>query len=224
MECYTDMWGLRTFIVMLCAVVALNAPAQQLRFFEFGFRTPLPDSVNVIAAATKQELVDKALAQLALPEGERNLFLNGEIQYGRETNNPIYSWHFVTDAWDLVELAVEVCDGRPDDVENDKQYWIETVGHFCPWSSFVKREVFPLDVDDPSPAPFRVYPNPTTNVLTVDAAEPSIELTVVNVLGKVVVRGASGEKSIDLSSFPSGHYYIVIRHSAGNAVYKIAKR
>lgn len=209
---------------MLCGVAALNTPAQQLRFFEFGFRTPLPDSLNVIAAATRQELIDKVLAQLVLPEGERNLFLNGEIQYGRETNNPIYSWHFVTDAWDLVELAIEVCDGRPSDVENDKQYWIETVGSFCPWSSFVKREVFPLDVDDPSPISFRIYPNPTTNVMTVDAADPSVELTLLDILGKVVLRGGSGEKTLDLSSLPNGHYYIVVRHSTGNAVYKIAKQ
>jgi glucose/arabinose dehydrogenase len=33
--------------------------------------------------------------------------------------------------------APEVCDGLPSHIEADKTYWLETLGHYCPWSAVV---------------------------------------------------------------------------------------
>ena len=215
----------RSIFLFAILFLGTHSHAQTLRFYEFGFHSQ-PDSVNVIAATSDTTVITKALAQLALPENERMLFINGELQYSTGTNNPLYSWHFVTDAWDLVEVAVEVCDGQPSDVENDKPYWIDLIGRFCPWSSFLKREIFPSAVGDEAHTKLQVYPNPTTDLVTIDA-DPSIaihELYVLDVLGKIILTLAPMEKTIDLRSFPRGQYYIIIRHFTGIAVYKIARQ
>ena len=43
----------------------------------------------------------------------------------------------------LAEISMEVCDGLPSDVEKDLDYWVDTVKRFCPWNSFVKKEITP---------------------------------------------------------------------------------
>jgi len=215
----------RSIFLFAILFFGVSAQAQTLRFFEFGFRNPLPDSMNVIAATSDTTVITKALAQLALPENERMLFINGELQYGTETNNTLYSWHFVTDAWDMVEVAVEVCDGRPDDVENNKSYWIDLIGRFCPWTSYLKREIFPSEVRDAITSKIRLYPNPTSDLLTIDA-DPSIainELYVLDALGKIVLTLSPMERTVDLRSFPHGQYYIIVRHFNGNAVHKLIR-
>jgi hypothetical protein len=95
---------------------------------------------HFFASTSNPDIIEKARQQLALPEEERNLFINGEIERGTNQNNG-WSWHFVPGEWDLVEASIEVCDGRPSDVEEDLDYWVDNVGRFCPWSSQVVREV-----------------------------------------------------------------------------------
>lgn len=95
---------------------------------------------HFFAQTSNPEVIEKARQQLSLPEEERNLFINGEIERGAEQNND-WSWHFVPGEWDLVETSIEVCDGRPSAVEEDLDYWVDDVGRFCPWSSHVLREV-----------------------------------------------------------------------------------
>ncbi len=215
----------RSIFFFTILFLAGQSHGQTLRFFEFGFRTPLPDSMNVIAATSDTTVIIKALSQLALPESQRNLFINGELQYGTETNNPLYSWHFLTNGWDLVEVAVEVCDGRPDDVENDKPYWIDLIGRFCPWSSYIKREIVASEVRDDIYTTIRLYPNPTSDLMTIDA-DPSItirELYVLDALGKIVLTVSPHGRTIDLSSLARGQYYIIVRYFDGNSVYRIVK-
>ncbi|MFQ5871053.1 MAG: hypothetical protein ACE5IB_02685, partial [Candidatus Geothermarchaeales archaeon] len=49
-------------------------------------------------------------------------------------NSP-WSWHLDPDTVSMTEFSVEVCSGRPSDVESDMDYWVDTVGSFCPWSA-----------------------------------------------------------------------------------------
>lgn len=53
-------------------------------------------------------------------------------------------WTFHSDPADMSwpELAMEVCDGRPSDVEHDKAHWISDIKRWCPWGTKV------LSVDD----------------------------------------------------------------------------
>jgi hypothetical protein len=40
----------------------------------------------------------------------------------------------------IPDVATEVCDGRPSDVQGDRDYWVNTVGRFCPWAAKVVEE------------------------------------------------------------------------------------
>ena len=43
-------------------------------------------------------------------------------------------WGFhVDDEMEWADLAIELCDGRPSDVDADLDYWIGSVVSWCPW-------------------------------------------------------------------------------------------
>jgi hypothetical protein len=83
-------------------------------------------------------VISAARAELQLPENERRLFIIGPIDRGNGDNLE-WNWHFVPGI--LTELAIELCDGNAVLVSQDVDYWVGTVGQFCPWSSYVASEV-----------------------------------------------------------------------------------
>jgi hypothetical protein len=85
-------------------------------------------------------VIQRVRADLVLPLQDRDRHINGPIDRGDGGHNQPWTWHFVPDQWDLVELSMELCDGNPTDVENDPDYWVDTVGVFCPWSARVVEE------------------------------------------------------------------------------------
>jgi hypothetical protein len=110
------------------------------RLFVFGVRG-VPDSQGQFVAATSDPAVlGKLEAELAVPANQRSLHIHGPIASGSGGHNLSWSWHFVPDQWDMVEMSIELCDGTPQLVEDDLDYWIETVGTFCPWASYVQYE------------------------------------------------------------------------------------
>ena len=68
-----------------------------------------------------------------LPEDERMLHINGYLDYGDAGFNEPWSWHIIPNNWALAEMSIGVCNGAPEDVENDLDYWINTVGQLCNW-------------------------------------------------------------------------------------------
>ncbi len=72
----------------------------------------------------------------------------------------------------------------------------------------------------PAVSDVRIYPNPTTGVVTISGAAAGADIAVENVLGESVVRNAcrvmrDGSISLDLSSDPVGTY--IVRVHAGKA-------
>jgi hypothetical protein len=35
----------------------------------------------------------------------------------------------------MAEVTIELCDGIPSHVEANLNYWVDTVGRFCPWNA-----------------------------------------------------------------------------------------
>lgn len=99
----------------------------------------LPD--QFVAVTSDSSVIEKARAQLREPVAQRQLFISGPIARGNGGHNLDWSWHFVPDQWDLVEIAIEVCDGTPRQVEADLDYWVDQVGRFCPYLSYVAAEL-----------------------------------------------------------------------------------
>ena len=92
------------------------------------------------AVTSDEEVIAMVRDQLLLPENERTLFISGPIDRGNDGHNLDWNWHFVPDQWTLTELAIELCDGNAVLVSQDVDYWVDTVGQFCPWGSYAANE------------------------------------------------------------------------------------
>lgn len=62
---------------------------------------------------------------------------NGRLRRGpgRGDHNAPWSWHLDPEDVAMAEVTVEVCDGLPSFVEEERDRWIEEVGRYCPWSA-----------------------------------------------------------------------------------------
>lgn len=83
----------------------------------------------------------------ALLEGEANLdraeealagggdagIPNGELIEGDGGINAPHEWQVVN--VELVDATIELCDATATMVDEDLDYWLETVGRFCPWNA-----------------------------------------------------------------------------------------
>lgn len=87
--------------------------------------------VWVTAPATVQALHDLQWGRTAAS------IIAGPVRTGpgQGAHNAPWSWHLDPDETQLVEVTIEVCDGRPSYVEADVDAWIASVGQFCPWDS-----------------------------------------------------------------------------------------
>lgn len=77
-----------------------------------------------------------AAFEARLESGERGV-VNGPLRAGSGGFNQPWSWHLDPDSVVVTDLAAEVCDGRPSFVEEDLDYWFDSVGRFCPWGALV---------------------------------------------------------------------------------------
>ncbi len=58
---------------------------------------------------------------------------NGRVVRGDPEVNVGYSWHIDPASLEFVDATIEVCDGRPSDVEQG----LITSDRYCPWSAKV---------------------------------------------------------------------------------------
>lgn len=75
-----------------------------------------------------------------LNSGARGV-INGRLIAGDAGLNTGWSWHMDPQTVEAPDLSIEVCDGRPSMVEADLDYWLGTVGQFCPWGAKVVRRI-----------------------------------------------------------------------------------
>ncbi len=98
-----------------------------------------------VAWTDDPDLIDEVEAQLALPESQRNKHIHGNIERVPEDCdlfiNDIWSWYFPADGWTLAEVSIEICDGDPNYVEANLDEFVDNVGSYCPWGSYVLQEI-----------------------------------------------------------------------------------
>ncbi len=105
---------------------------------------PSTPEYEFIVATNDASTIQDCQSQLSLPEEQRILHVNGTLDYGNGGFNSPWSWHIIPNEWQLAEMSIELCDGLPQYVEENLDYWINDVGYFCSWSGFIKEEV---DID-----------------------------------------------------------------------------
>jgi hypothetical protein len=52
-----------------------------------------------------------------------------------------WSWHLDPKSVTFPQLVMEVCDGRPSDVEGNKDHWIKDIKRYCPWGAKIELEL-----------------------------------------------------------------------------------
>ena len=116
-------------------------------YYQVGFDTDNADwrDTAFIVRTKDTQLIKKADDQLALPVSTRQIVLgtlvNGNGGYNKNAAHS-FQWHFKEDEWDLVDMTIEIYDGKPyTDVDLHKDYWLSTVKRFGAWSSYIKRKL-----------------------------------------------------------------------------------
>lgn len=89
-------------------------------------------SIFITNNETIQELfaVQRGESRATIPNG---LIVEGAVFY----NQP-WSWHIDSEDIHMVEMTIELYDGVPSFVENELEYWLESVHRYAPWSATIK--------------------------------------------------------------------------------------
>lgn len=61
--------------------------------------------------------------------------VSGRLAQGDGGFNDPWSWHLEPATVELVDVAIELCDGCPSFIEDDPDFWFDSVGRYCPWST-----------------------------------------------------------------------------------------
>jgi hypothetical protein len=80
---------------------------------------------------------------------------NGRILRGsgRARHNAPYHWHLDPQDITMAEVAIELCDALPSNVEENVEEFVERVGRYCPWAArLVELRDYTGRVDQPPPA------------------------------------------------------------------------
>lgn len=217
---------IRFLSILFLQIAATCVLGQNFRYFEF--KTICGhgkwQDTSFIAATSDSYLVNKVLLELSKPFNERD-FISGKISKGHAGHNRNAShwfpWHFIPNEWDLVEFAIELCDGCPfSDVESDTAYWINVIGMYCPWNGKPKREIYLPNYQEEinTIPPIEIYPNPTKGYVTIEISENCHVNTiqVFDVSGNLLLKTKAqvGINSIRIKP-ENGMYIIVFEGDAG---------
>ena len=129
----------RKLLLVLIALVALAACNDDA--------TQPNDAPQFVIEAAGQEFVvmieNESVAAQArqLIGSNQSINLNGEIARGHGGFNNGYSWHLKPNTVEFAEITMEVCDGEPSFVEENVDYFVDTVKRYCPWGIKVKGEL-----------------------------------------------------------------------------------
>ena len=117
-----------------------NTPPQGV-LFHFQMEGDVTGLQDFRAITDDPVIITEVRAQLQLPIAERHLFIIGDIDRGNGDHNLDWNWHFLPSQWALAEVSIELCDGNAVLVSQDVDYWVDTVGQFCPWGARVTEEI-----------------------------------------------------------------------------------
>jgi hypothetical protein len=121
-------WLALSVVLVAATCEASTAPEPPVRYL-----LEVSGETFVVEVRTTDQ-VDQLEARLA--SGQEGV-ISGELAAGDAGYNQPWSWHMVPTTVHAPDVAIEVCDGRPSMVEEDLEYWVETVERFCPWGATV---------------------------------------------------------------------------------------
>ena len=136
-------WSLIVLIGCEQASSSISADDRESVKFLFAVKGCSVNEGQFVAMTSESSVIQAAREQLQLPENQRFLHIHGAIERGNAGHNLDWNWHFVPEQWVLAEISMELCDGMPHMVETNIEYWVDTIGQFCPWRSYLVQEITP---------------------------------------------------------------------------------
>jgi len=140
----------RSFLIVCLSLMLLSCRKEHgnsRHYFEVGFTQATADwrDSSFVIATSDAVLIDEVNAQLALPVIQRKIIVgtvvSGNGGYNRNEGHA-FTWRIKEDDWSLADVSIEIYDGRPySDLDWHRNYWIDTIKRFGPWSSYIRREV-----------------------------------------------------------------------------------
>ncbi|HEX7069708.1 MAG TPA: hypothetical protein VF190_02835 [Rhodothermales bacterium] len=102
------------------------------------FEIEVADEEHFFLALDTPEQVELATERMS--EGTVGV-IHGVILRGDGGFNKPFDWHLDPATITFPDMAMELCDGRPEFVQEDVTYWVDTVGYYCPWGARIVRRV-----------------------------------------------------------------------------------
>ena len=81
-----------------------------------------------------------------------------------------------------------------------------------------------LGLEDDSFMAIKITPNPASNQLFINASQPLERIEIYSVTGKFIMTETDLSNAVEISSFPSGLYFIKIRSSGSTLTKKFIKK
>lgn len=191
--------------------IICNSVTQGVRCFEFkvfsqnGFDQPF------VACTSDSIQLTIADSLLHLATNKRMLHIKGNIAAGNGGFNKNWSWHFSTNQWRFAQISEEVCDGTPQFVEDNLNYWINFLGYFCPWSATIIKEV---ENQSTAVKEFHshptIFPNPSNDFLVIKTGKGyPVEKRIISLEGQELLR--TQKTKISTANLLPGIYLLEIR-------------
>jgi hypothetical protein len=96
---------------------------------------------------------------------------------------------------------------------NDIVYFFDNISFSSPIS---------LGLEDQVIFDYKIYPNPTSNVINIQGDISDLKVIIYDILGKVLMQGEAQER-IDISFLNKGTYFISFTNNSVTSTHKIIK-
>jgi hypothetical protein len=127
-------WAMALCLLLLGPACGLGGPSP----FEGAlFRVEACDE-SFRVRVLDQAVIDEADRLLT---ADRQRIIIGDLRRGTGGFNAPWRWHLDPQTIAFADATIELCDGCPAFVDDELDYWVDTVGRFCPWSTRVAARI-----------------------------------------------------------------------------------
>ena len=93
--------------------------------------------VDVVGERFTMLVTDRQAIQDALGnmDGLNNMHPIGVLDFGDDGFNQPWGWHYKPETVAMTAFSTEVCDAEPHFVQENLDYWVNTVKYYCPWAA-----------------------------------------------------------------------------------------
>lgn len=218
-----------TLVSAILIFVGFTVQSQTIRYFEF--RQPFDTTfTSFIVATSDPTVIDDVLNDITIPIADRR-FISGNVTNGdggfNHNGTNWYSWHFITNEWQLTVANVEFCDGISSAIGTNPTVIAGDTLYFCPWTSYPYQEIFNpgLSIEDlNSNIQITIYPNPSSDKIFFEWPSSNyLSIEIYNVTGQhlFTTNLTKQNNEIDIRNLSEGLYLVKVVNGNNIGVKKI---